>query len=126
VAHGYATGVRIISLPERGSASRSNLASQSAVERIEVSGKLAVAAGHRPALRWIELRCDSVCLRSGHFGVWLNHWHTKDSAAPTLRWAAEFSQRENCHQEFFRVRIGLPKGEKIDNFPWSQGHKLNF
>ncbi len=24
--------------------------------------------------------------------------HAKDSAAPALRWASEFSQRENCHQ----------------------------
>jgi hypothetical protein len=27
-----------------------------------------------------------------------NSRHTRDSDAPALRWASEFSQRENCHQ----------------------------
>jgi hypothetical protein len=29
--------------------------------------------------------------------AWPRNWRTKTSAAPALRWAAEFSQRENCH-----------------------------
>ena len=33
---------------------------------IEISPNLAVPAGHRPAVRWTQLRCDSVCPRSGH------------------------------------------------------------
>jgi hypothetical protein len=33
--------------------------------------------------------------------VWRGCGHAKNSAAPTLRWAAEFSQRENCHQRWW-------------------------
>ena len=52
-----------------------------------------------PTVRWwwTGLRCDPVCPRSGHLGVWPISGHTKDSDAPALRWASEFSQRENCH-----------------------------
>jgi len=46
---------------------------------------------------WTELRCDSVCPRSGHLSAWPCSKRTANSAAPALRWAAEFSQRENCH-----------------------------
>jgi hypothetical protein len=39
-------------------------------------------------------------------GAWITEKFTKDSAAPALRWAAEFSQRENCHQNCFKIRFG--------------------
>jgi len=38
---------------------------------------------------WTESRCDSVCPRSGHLGVWPGDKRAKDSDAPALRWAAE-------------------------------------
>jgi len=31
------------------------------------------------------------------YGCAATHGRAKDSAAHTLRWASEFSQRENCH-----------------------------
>jgi hypothetical protein len=40
---------------------------------------------------WIELRCDSVCLRSRHLSAWPCSRHTTDSAAPALRWAEQLS-----------------------------------
>jgi len=48
-----------------------------------------------------------------------NHWHADDSAAPALRWAADWSQRDQFHQgqgsalNFPRVRESRPGGRKV-------------
>ncbi len=59
---------------------------------------------------WTELRCDSVCLRSRHLSALPCSKRTTDSDAPTLRWASEFSQRENCHPQtdgFYKATSNL-------------------
>jgi len=40
-----------------------------------------------------------ICPRSGHLNAWPSHRRSKNSAAPTLRWAAEWSQRDHCYQK---------------------------